>query len=428
VSAGAGPPSVGSGRAAATGAGVPSLARASAPGRGRRARRRLSIGLYTYSTLPRGSVVHTAHLADALADAGHDVTVYALDKEGRGFFRPLRAALRLIPGAPAPATTAELVALRAAEMASYLAAHRPTHDVHHAEDCLTASGLLAARAAGATLRIVRTIHHVERFEDPILLRCQDRSIRGADLRLTVSEAARADVARWFGVDAAVVGNGVDAARFRAVDPERAAAWRARLHGGGPVVLAVGGVEERKNSLRLLAAYAGLAASHPGARLAILGGATVLDHGDFRGAFERAREALRPAVRAGVVELGVLAEDDVPALYQVADVVALPSLHEGFGLAALEALAAGRPLVASRRPPLTEFLDASCAVFCDPLSELSIGGALAAALDASASVTTARREAGRRRADAHGWPRVAARHVAAYERMIHARDALSRPVA
>ena len=43
-----------------------------------------AVGLFTYSTAPRGSVVHTAHLADALADAGVDVTVFALDKDGAG--------------------------------------------------------------------------------------------------------------------------------------------------------------------------------------------------------------------------------------------------------------------------------------------------------------------------------------------------------
>jgi len=185
-----------------------------APSR-RRAPRRLSIGLFTYSTLPRGSVVHTAHLADALGSAGHDVTVYALDKDGRGFFRPLRAAaLRLVPAGPAPASTAELVTQRAGELASYLCAGRPAHDVLHAEDCLTASGLLAARARGLGLPLARTVHHVERFEDPTLLRCQERSIREADLLLTVSEAAERDVLRGFGLPAAIVGNGVDGARFR----------------------------------------------------------------------------------------------------------------------------------------------------------------------------------------------------------------------
>ena len=67
--------------------------------------------------------------------------------------------------------------------------------------------------------------------------------------------------------------------------------------------------------------------------------------------------LSPATQDAVIELGVVADDDVPALFHLANVLALPSLHEGFGLAALEALAAGLPVVASNAPPFTEFLDA-----------------------------------------------------------------------
>ena len=88
-----------------------------------------------------------AHLADALADAGGDVTVFALDKDGAGFFRPLRAKLSLIPAAPAPSTTYELVRLRAAEIAVRTCARvAPDLDIHHAQDCLSANGLLAGQA------------------------------------------------------------------------------------------------------------------------------------------------------------------------------------------------------------------------------------------------------------------------------------------
>ena len=52
----------------------------------------LSVGLFTYSTLPRGSVVHTACVADALQDAGCQVTVYALDKEQRADIDMIRDA------------------------------------------------------------------------------------------------------------------------------------------------------------------------------------------------------------------------------------------------------------------------------------------------------------------------------------------------
>jgi glycosyltransferase-like protein len=267
-----------------------------------------------------------------------------------------------------------------------------------------------------------TVHHVERFDDPYLARCQERSIREADLRLTVSRAAAGDVDRTFGVACPVVGNGVDLERFLRADAARVAAWRARLGAaGGPLVLAVGGVEERKNTLATLRAFVRLRQTHAHARLWILGGATVLDHGAYRRAFEAVRDELDPAARAAVVELGVVPEEDMPALFHLADVVALPSLHEGFGLAALEALAAGVPLVASNRPPFTEFLDADCAILVDPRSERAIADGLVSAL---AGPVPDRLVRGRRRARAHSWTAVAAHHLSQYERILdHARDAL-----
>lgn len=112
---------------------------------------------------------------------------------------------------------------------------------------------------------------------------------------------------------------------------------------------------------------------------------------------------------------------MPALYHLADVVALPSVQEGFGLAALEALAAGVPLVASNQPPFTEFLDAACATLVDPTSDAAIARGLTAALDSNSASNRVR---GRQRARSHSWAAVAARHLSEYERMLaHARDAL-----
>jgi glycosyltransferase-like protein len=294
-------------------------------------------------------------------------------------------------------------------LASFVVAHGGAHDVHHAQDCLSAAGLLSARGQGRRLTLARTVHHVEAFEDPYLAHCQERSVREAELCFTVSQAARRDVQRTFGVDSVVVGNGVDSRRFSGVLASSLRVWRARLGPGAPVVLTVGGVEERKNTLRTLGAFARLRAHWPQARLWILGGATVLDHGAYRAEFERARERLPPETRAAIVELGVVREADVPALFGLADVLAMPSLHEGFGLVALEALAAGLPLVASARAPFTEYLDETCAVLVDPLSQ----EAIAAGLEVALAARPARREAGRQRADAHSWAQVATRHVAAY---------------
>ena len=378
-----------------------------------------SVGLFTYSTLPRGSVVHTAHLADALHDAGWDVTVYALDKDHRGFFRPLRARLHLLPAAPSPGTTADLVRLRASEIADYFARRGLSHDIHHAEDCLTANGLLELRARGLDVGVVRTVHHVEAFEDPYLAACQERSIRHADVCFAVSRAASMDVARTFGVRARLVTNGVLVDRFARPDPDRVLAWEHRLAGAvaGPLLLAVGGVEERKNTIGILRAFARIRGSHPGARLCILGGATVLDHGAYRAAFERELRGLPAAVRGAVTETGVVHEDDVPAVFSVASALVFPSLHEGFGLSAIEALAAGLPLVASNRPPLTEFLDDTCAVLVDPTSEDAVVQGILRALQRSAD----RARAGLRVAERHSWSRVALAHAAHYvEQLSHPR--------
>ncbi len=375
---------------------------------------RLSLGLFTYSTLPRGSVVHTANLADALCDAGCDVTVYALDKDGRGFFRPLRARLCLIPASSTPSSTAELVRVRATELADCLERGSERHDVYHAEDCLTANGLLELRSRGRPIDVVRTIHHVEAFTDPYLADCQRRSIRGAALSLAVSEATARDVASEFGVRAVPISNGVDVERFRRVDPARTLAWSQRLEAGnGAAILAVGGVEERKNTRCILQAFARLRGDLPNARLWILGGATVFDHGDYRAAFERDLLALPPAVRTAVTQIGIVADDDVPAIFRLANVLAFPSLHEGFGLAALEGLAAGLPVVASDRPPLTEFLDASCATMVDPTSAADVARGIAEALRVD---SIERRDSGERRARSHSWTHVAAQHIEHYRRL------------
>ena len=385
-----------------------------------------SVGIFTYSTVPRGSVVHAAALADALADAGWDATLYALHKDGRGFFRPLRAGLRLIPAAPAPPTTAALVRQRAGELTAFLATAGADHDILHAQDCLTASGLLAAREAGlAGAPIARTVHHLEAFADPGLSRCQNRSIREVDFRFAVSRTTRHEVAAAFGFSCHLVGNGVDVDRLRALDPKRLAAWRARLGAAGPLVLAVGGVEPRKNSLRALEAFARCRASHPDARLWIVGGASALDHTAYRAAWAQARAELPPETRDAIAELGVVDDADVAALYALAQAVMLPSLDEGFGLVALEALAAGVPLVASDRPPFTEFLDDGCATLVDPTSVTAI----AAGLERALSTSPARLAAGRRRAESFSWSRVAAATVDGYERITaHARDALRHSLA
>jgi glycosyltransferase involved in cell wall biosynthesis len=137
---------------------------------------------------------------------------------------------------------------------------------------------------------------------------------------------------------------------------------------------------------------------------------VLDHGAYRAAFDRELATHPMGLRGAVTELGVVDDDDVPAIFRLASVLAFPSLHEGFGLAALEGLAARLPVVASRRAPLTEFLDESCAILVDPTSDVDIACGIVEALRESCR---ARSDAGELRARTHSWSRVAALHLEHY---------------
>jgi glycosyltransferase involved in cell wall biosynthesis len=197
-------------------------------------------------------------------------------------------------------------------------------------------------------------------------------------------------------------------------------WPAR-----PAVLAIGGIEPRKGSRALLAAFdAARAALGPGALLAIAGGETLFDYADYRAAWEddaarlglRVHRGPRPPADADVAVLGPVAEEDMPALYRAADVLAFPSEREGFGLVVLEAQAAGLPVVASDLPVLREFLTPGRDCLMVPPGD---PGPLAAALVTAATdgPTRARlASAGRRTAARFTWPAAAAAHEAVYGRI------------
>ncbi|TDW65954.1 MSMEG_0565 family glycosyltransferase [Kribbella pratensis] len=363
----------------------------------------MRIALLSYSTKPRGGVVHTLYLAEALAAAGADVTVWSLARGGdEGFFRPVdpRVRLSLIPFPDVPG---EGVGARILRSIAVLrdAFDGTQYDVVHAQDCISAN------AAG---RCVRTVHHLDHFTTPELAACHERAIVDPYAHICVSAAVAGELLDGWGLKATVIPNGVDADRFAAAasdDPAAAARrdeWRRQL---GRYVLTVGGIEPRKGSLELLEAYARLTSASVAGfdrqklRLVIAGGETLFDYRSYRAAWdERAAE-----LGVAPVVLGPVDDANLPALVAGAEAFAFPSIKEGFGLAPLEALAAGVPLVVSDLPVFR-------GIFGDAATYATGPAALANALR-DALTDHSRADLGRKVAATYTWTAAAEAHLEFY---------------
>ncbi len=131
----------------------------------------LRVALLTYATKLRGSVVHTLELATALTELGHEVCVYALDKDGQGFERTIPATVKLVPAQPPPTelspdqATDALIRQRIQEFVDYFLAHpQENYDIYHAQDCIGANALVQRRQMGRVANVVRTDPHIEDYD------------------------------------------------------------------------------------------------------------------------------------------------------------------------------------------------------------------------------------------------------------------------
>ncbi|MFN3705639.1 MAG: glycosyltransferase family 4 protein [Thermoflexales bacterium] len=174
-------------------------------------------------------------------------------------------------------------------------------------------------------------------------------LRRADAVICVSEHTRRDALSYYRLPPdklRVIPEGVHP-RFRRVhDTLELARVRARYRLAERFLLVVSTIEPRKNLPTLFAAFRALHEHNLVDELVVVGKQGWLHEPIYRAVHEMGLTGL-------VRFLGFVEDEDLPALYSLAQAFAFPSLYEGFGLPTLEALACGTPVVASNAAAIPE---------------------------------------------------------------------------
>ena len=380
--------------------------------------RRLRIAMLTYSVKPRGGVVHALEVSEALARRGHDVELMALARHDEELFRPPAVPLHVVRHVPPEAPFDERVQ---SMLHAYADGLRPilaagAYDVVHSQDCLSANAALELRADGVIAHVIRTVHHVDDFTSPSLVECQNRSIVEPDQVLCVSQPWIERLADEFGRHAELVRNGVDMHRFRRARDDRERMRDRACWGLGDrfAVLTVGGIEPRKGSLTLVEGLAALRRLVPerDPLLLIAGGTTLFDYRHELERFETRTDELGVAQHVRV--LGAQSPEEIERLYRAADAFAFPSVKEGFGLAALEALAAELPVVASDLDVFRSFLADGESALLTPTGDAEALARALARIAVDRELRAHLRANGHRVAREYTWDAAAGAHERAYE--------------
>lgn len=287
-----------------------------------------------------------------------------------------------------------------------------------------------ARPAGG-LKMVAVVYDLipflfqnETVVDPQLMRHYHalETITRYDALLAISDATRNDCLSVLRLPPDRVVNIRGASDRRSFYPDRSvvrsAAVRDTLGGLGidrPFVLNVGGLDSRKNTWKLIDAFAALPRRHRETHQLVL--TFMITEWDRGHVFEHAR---RCGIEDAVVVTGEVSDETLLRLYQHCKLFAFPSLYEGFGLPILEAMHCGAAVVAGNNSSQIEVVG-DAGLLADAGSVLDIGAKIATLLDDPAQLRTLRSRALAQSAS-FSWERTASRALD----VLTAREAPHRP--
>ena len=366
-----------------------------------------------------GLAAHVDGLSRALARAGHEVVVLTLhhpdapdDSMVEGV-RVLRAHTDL-PWLPDSDFLARMSSAnhKLVQLMAALDGWRP--DIVHAHDWLAAWAGDDLRALwGAPL--VATIHATERGRHGGGIPSgQPAAINSVEWWLTFQAATVITCSRYMRDEVLgafqlppdkvlVVPNGVDASVWEPAVP-------GQRGGGAPLVVAWGRVQYEKGFQTLVSALPSLRYRHPDLRVVIAG------RGTYLGELEAIAQGL--GVDHMVRFPGFVPDDELRHLLHTCRCAVIPSLYEPFGIVALEALAAGAPLVAAASGGLAEVLDGTGAGLLFPPGDAgALAGALSRMLDEPGLAAASQAAGAHLVHDVYSWDAVCAATLPVYAELV-----------
>lgn len=262
---------------------------------------------------------------------------------------------------------------------------------------------------------VFTLHGAEQFAVPQVFGRVDRFYtaimmpiycRSAAAIISTTRMGVDEIVRYVGADRRKLYPVHEAAhrRFRRLDPEACAEVRERYRLPDRFILFVGGLNPLKNFSNLLRAYR-LVADHVPHDLVVVG-------------FLRWKYARDVAlidelgIGARVVRPGFIPDEDLPAVYNLAEALMLPSLYEGFGIPVLEAMACGCPVVTTTTGCSPE-VAGDAALLVDPYHVEDIARGMRRVIG-EPDLRRSLIERGLARAAEFSWQRAARESLAVYE--------------
>jgi glycosyltransferase involved in cell wall biosynthesis len=363
----------------------------------------LRIGINALYLLPGkvgGSEIYIRNLVQSLLEIDRDNTYFIfINKESQGIFPESDPRVKII--------RCPLEATRRPVRILWEQFILPIQVLRHKIDVLLSPGMTSPFfCLVPSVLVIYDLQHINQPQNFLrtylffLKTILYLSAKTSEGIITISEHVKKDIIQHYGISPEKIMVGylaVNKDRFFPIGGEDIEPIRTKYKLPEHYILYAAALLPHKNHKRLLQAFKEIHDSMPELTLV------------FTGAWETGSDKTMSSISASglqdaVIMLGWLPFEDIPALYRGAELVVYPTLHEGFGLPVLEAMASGVPVVCSRIEPLVE-IAGNAALLVDPYNPSDIArGILSVLRDKTLRMKLV--EAGIQRAKTFTWERTA----------------------